>query len=177
MFHFVRFITIFSIFVAAPLHAQEKVKHQVLGLFMPERELDLRDTMEKLENIKLVSIDYKNAEAVFEYDVKKAFGSAKPQQVVERFDNVMRQASFGTFGIKPLRTMPLEKLKWIEIPVAGLDCKACSLVAYESIFKLEGVEQATASFRAGLVTALIDPEKTDRAKLEAALKKKGVTLR
>ncbi len=39
-------------------------------------------------------------------------------------------------------------------------------------FKLLGVEQATASFKVGLVTAWIDPAKTDRAMLEEALRKK-----
>ena len=82
-----------------------------------------------------------------------------------------------TFGAKPLRTTSLDKLKLIEIPVAGLDCKACSLAAYEAVYKLEGVERATASFREGKVTALIDPTKTDRAKLEAALKKREVDVK
>ena len=39
--------------------------------------------------------------------------------------------------VKPLRSVPLEKLKLIEIPAAGLDCKACCWAAYESIYKLE----------------------------------------
>jgi hypothetical protein len=71
----------------------------------------------------------------------------------------------------------VDTLKLIEIPVAGLDCKACCLAAYESIYKLDGVERATASFREGRVTALVDPEKIDRSKLEDALKKRGVQLK
>ena len=47
----------------------------------------------------------------------------------------------------------------------------------EAIYKIEGVEYATASFKEGRVTALIDPGKTERAVLEAALKKKGVELK
>jgi hypothetical protein len=39
------------------------------------------------------------------------------------------------------------------------------------------VERATASFREGRVTALIDPQKTDRAKLKAALQRRGVTVK
>jgi copper chaperone CopZ len=61
--------------------------------------------------------------------------------------------------------------------VLGLDCKGCCLGAYESIAKIEGVEQATASFKLGLVTALIDPAKTNRAALETALKQRNVTLK
>jgi cation transport ATPase len=90
---------------------------------------------------------------------------------------LLRSASRSTFGIKPLRSIPLEKLRLIEIPVAGLDCKACSLGAYEAIYRLDGVERATASFREGRVMALIDPEKMDRARLEAALKKRGVEVK
>ena len=47
----------------------------------------------------------------------------------------------------------------------------------EAIYKIDGVEQATASFKAGLVTALINPEKTNRAALEEALKMKQVELK
>ena len=50
------------------------------------------------------------------------------------------------------------------------------LAAYEAVYKLDGVERATASFREGRVTALIDPSKTDRKALEDALKKRGVSL-
>ena len=53
----------------------------------------------------------------------------------------------------------------VVIPAAGLDCKACCLAAYETISGIDGVEQATASFKEGRITALIDPLKTDRAKL------------
>lgn len=153
--------------------AAEQVKHQVTGLFMPEREQDLRDAVAKIPDVKLVSIDYKKAEAVFDYDVK-TFG--KPDQAIQKLDGLLKTASNRTFGIKPLCTTPREKLTLIEIPVAGLDCKACSLAAYEAIYRLDGVEQATASFREGRVTALVNPTKIDRARLEDALKKKGVRV-
>jgi hypothetical protein len=38
------------------------------------------------------------------------------------------------------------------------------------------VEHATASFKDGKATALIDPEQTDRAAIETVLKERGVTL-
>jgi hypothetical protein len=65
----------------------------------------------------------------------------------------------------------------VEIPVVGLDCKACCLAAYEAIYRLDGVEQATASFQVGLVTAWIDPAQTNQALLEEALRKKEVALK
>ena len=157
--------------------APSSFRHQITGLFMKEREQDLREAIEKVPQVKLVSIDFDNAEATFAYDPVKVFPGAKTEQIVQRFDNLLKTASSHTFGIKPLRSVPLEKLRRIEIPVAGLDCKACCLAAYESVYKLEGVEWATASFREGRVAALIDPEKIDRAKLEAALKKRGVQVK
>lgn len=149
-------------------------KHQVTGLFMAEREADLKETFQKIPQMTLVAIDFKNAEITVEYVPAKVFPGAKPNQVIERFDNMVRSASNSTFGIKPVRTIPAEKLTRIEVPVEGLDCKACTLAAYEAVYKLDGVELAFASFRDGKVVALIQPEKTDRAKLEDALKKKGV---
>src|SRR4051794_14531335 len=91
--------------------APRPVKHQVTGLFMKERAQDLREAVEKLPQIKLVSTDFENAEATFAYDVAQAFPGAKPEQVVERFDKLLRAASGHTLGIKPLRSVPLEKLK------------------------------------------------------------------
>ena len=151
-------------------------RHQITGLFSPDREGDLRLLFEKIPEIKLVSIDYKNAEAVLDYP-PKLFSGAKAEQLIQRLDNLIRQASNGTFGAKALSSVPLEKLMLIEIPVSGCDCKACSLAVYETVYKLEGVERATASFKEGMVRAWIHPEKTDRAKLEAALRKRQIPLR
>lgn len=155
----------------------QPIKHRVTGLFSPDRQDDLREVVKKLPDVKLISIDYKNSEATFAYDSAKLFSGAKPEQISERFDAMLRSASFATFGIMPLCTTPKDKLKFVEIPVVGLDCKACCLAAYESVYRITGVEQATASFKDGLVTAWIDPEKTDQAALEDALKKKNVQLK
>lgn len=136
--------------------------------------------LEKLPQITLVSIDYQNAEATFRYDAKKTFGdNATPQQVIERFDNLFLYSLLrGTFGIKPPLALPRDQLQLVEIPVVGLDCLACSFAAYNMVQRMLGVEQATSSFKTGLVTAWIDPAKTNRAVLEALLKRgRGVTLK
>ena len=73
-----------------------------------------------------------------------------------------------------MSTTPREQLQRVEIPIAILDCRACCLAAYESISKIEGVTQATASFKEHRLTALIDPAKTNQAALEEALKKPGM---
>jgi copper chaperone CopZ len=154
------------------------VKHRVTGLFAPDRQADLRELVQdKLPGVRLVAIDYETSEAIFNYDADKLFNKPKPEQIPERFDNLLRSVSHSTFGIRPLCAIPKDKLERIEIPVAGLDCKACCLAAYESIYRIDGVERATASFRDGLVTALIDPAKTTRLALEEALKKRNVTLK
>ena len=153
------------------------IKHQITGLFCPERERDFQSLCaEKLARFKLVSVDYANAEATFDYDPPKEFPGANPTQIIERFDKELKNASRHTFGAKPLRTTPKEKLKLVEFAIVGLDCKACSLAVYEIIYRLKGVEQATASFNDGKATALIDPEQTDRAAIETVLKERGVTL-
>jgi copper chaperone CopZ len=79
--------------------------------------------------------------------------------------------------VKPLSPTPRDQLTRVEIGVLGLDCRGCALGAYEAVAKLDGVEQATASFKEGRVVAWIDPKKTDRATLEAALKKKNIELK
>ena len=82
----------------------------------------------------------------------------------------------GTFGLKPPSSTPKNQLKRVEIPVLGLDCKACCLAAYEIVARLDGVEQATASFKEGRISALIDPKRIQITQIEAALKERGVTL-
>lgn len=175
-------LTLALLFTATICGADDKapepasIKHRVTGLFSPDREDDLREVIQKLPDVKLVSIDFPTSEAAFTYDAAKLFPGAKPEQHLERFDDLLRSVSSSTFGIAPLCKTPKDKLTRIEIPVVGLDCKACCLAAYEAIYKIEGVEQATASFKDGRVTALIDPEKTNRPALEEALKSKRVEL-
>jgi copper chaperone CopZ len=152
-------------------------KHRVTGLFNKEREGDLREAVKKLTDVAIVGIDFDTGEVTFSYDPLKLLGKGNEKQLLERFDNLIRNASNHTFGVRALCTTPREKLTRIEIPVAGLDCRGCELSAYEVIFKIDGVEQATCSFKAGMMTALIDPEKTNKGALEEALKKRNVTLK
>lgn len=154
----------------------QQVVHRVTGLFSPDREADLRTALDKLTGIRLVTLDFDHAEATFEYDPAITFPGASSEQVVEQFNNSLRQASNHTLGIKAVCTVPRDKLVRIEIPIAGLDCKACCLAVYEILAQQEGVEQATASFKDARATALIDPGKTDRTKLESALREREVPI-
>lgn len=149
---------------------------QVTGLFAPSRENDLKTVFATLSDLQLKSIDFANAEITVEFDPSKAFPGAKPEQYVERLDNLVRNASRYTFGIQPRRKMPLDQLTRIEIPAAGLDCRACELAAYEMVYKLPGVEMATANFREGRVVVYVRADVTDRMKIETVLRERGVTL-
>jgi copper chaperone CopZ len=171
-------IILSSIILCSSAFAEEH-KHSITGLFSPDRVDDLQQVVATLPNIKLVRVDYATAEATFDYDPAVAFADTKPEpdKIVERFDGMLKQASRHTFGCKALRTTALDKLTMVEVSVAGLDCKGCCLAAYDAVYRLPGVECATASFKAGKVTALLDPEKADRAMLEAALKQRGVEIK
>lgn len=170
-------VAAFSAMADEPAAGVSIHKHQVTGLFAKSREQDLRDLVAQIPGLTLKEIDFVTAEVSLEYDAEKQFPGAKPEQIVERLDAQFRDRSRHTFGVKALCALPADKLQQVEIPVVGLDCKACCLGAYEAIFRLPGVETATASFQEGLVTARIDPNKVDKNRLEMALKERGVQLK
>jgi hypothetical protein len=144
---------------------------------MPERMDDFRRLLLQCPEAKLSKIDFQTATAAIDYAADSdLFRDAKPEQIVERLNNRVRHLSGHTLGLKPLSAIPRDKLERVEIPIIGLDCKACSLAAYDILARAEGVEQATASFRDGLATAWIDPDKTNRAALKEALMQRGVSL-
>ncbi len=154
----------------------ERITYRALGLFAPDREKDLRAAFGELPDFKLIAVNFDDAEITVEFAPAKLFPGQKPERVTELVNDKVRAATQGTFGVKPRRTVARDKLQQVVIPAAGLDCKACCLAAYEAVAGIDGVEQATASFKDGRVTALIDPTKTDKSKLEEALRKKGVDL-
>ncbi len=160
---------------APPLQAGPYT-YRVVGLFSKDREADLRVAFEQLPDFKLSKVNFDDAEVTVEFAPAKLFPNQKAERVTELVNDKLRQASGHTFGVKPRRTVPREKLQQVVIPAAGLDCKACCLAAYEIVAGIDGVEQATASFKEGRVTALIDPARTDRGKLVEALTKRGVKV-
>ena len=164
----------------AALHAEPPVKGfaaQIDGLFEPTREQDLKDLFAtKLPHLRLVSVDFATANATVAYDPLKTWPGQKAEKLPELLSNELGGPSRGTFRAKPISTTPADKLATVEIAVAGCPCRGCSYAAYRMVFQLPGVERATASFKAGKVTALVDPTKADRARLEEALKKGGVDV-
>jgi len=174
--------TLFLAVFAAAAHAEDKppqpqpVTLRINGLFEPSREADLRAALEKLPAVALVSLDFEHGEGVFNYDPAVAFKDTKPENVVERFAEHLRNASHQTFSVAPRVTTPREKLSRVEVTVVPIDCKACGLALHEIVSKINGVAQALVSRKDGRIIALIDPEKTNRAALEEVLKKREVKL-
>lgn len=154
----------------------QTVTYRVMGLFAPDRQDALREAVAQLPDVKLESIDFAAGEATFSFDPAVALPGVKPEQFLERLSQNLRKVPGSTFSLHPPLGVPRKQLKQIKIPVAGLDCQGCCLGAYEIVAKLDGVAQATASFKAGLITATVDPTKVDQAAIENALTAKGVTV-
>ncbi len=165
--------------------AEARVRCRITGLFQPDRVDDLRrqgGTLRHVQGdasaeIRLVEVDYDNAEATFAYDPDaRPLKDATPEQVRERIDPLLRNASGGAFSALPPRTLPADRRQEIRIGVAGLDCKGCAFAAYRALAKLDGVDRATVDFHRGLATARVDPSKCNREALVAALKKAEVDV-
>ncbi|MFO0877436.1 MAG: hypothetical protein U0840_08680 [Gemmataceae bacterium] len=163
---------------ADDLKSPRQATYRVTGLFRPDRVTDFREVMKEIPEVKLVSLDATLNEATVEFVPARAFaGASRPIQFLQMLDNQVRSISRHTFGLYPQHSHPRPKLTQVTIRVAGCQCKACSLGAYEAIHRLSGVEQATACFTVGQVTALVDPAKIDRARLVAALKQREVDVK
>jgi hypothetical protein len=165
---------------AQPTKAEPKVEritYRAIGLFSPEREKALRAGFDDLSpDFKLVSVNFNEAEITVEFSPAKLWPGQKPERVAELVNDKVRQATSHTLGVKPRRDVPRDKLKTVTIQARGCNCAACNLAAYEIVAGVEGVYQATASFKDERISALIDPTKTDQVKLEDALRKRGVDV-
>ena len=168
-------------FVALHLHADES-KHRIIGLSEPSREQDLRDQVKTMPEVELAALSFDSAEVTFRYDPAKLMPGYNPKKppapeaITKRLEDLLRAASNGTFTMVPLSTQPADKLQKIELSCGLLDCKGCRYGAYIAIAKLDGVERATVNEKA-LLTVWIDPAKTNREALVAALKKGRVELK
>ena len=155
----------------------QEITHRIMGLCCLDRQDDLRAALKKMKGVELVRIDFDRAEATVLYDPVRLFPQDKEDRYNEVFNNLLRASSDYTFELKSSPSLPQDKLTLVEIAVIGLDCKGCCLGTYNAVARLEGVDRATACSKRGLVTAWIDPSKTNREALEKALKNAGVTLK
>lgn len=155
----------------------ERVTYRITGLFSRDREKHLRTGFEALApDFKLVAVNFDEAEVTIEFSPAKQWPGQKPERVAELVNDKVRGATNHTFGVKPRRDIARDKLQLVTIPASGCECLGCNLAAYEAVAAVDGVYWATASFKEGKVSVLFDPSKADRAKLEDALRKKGVDL-
>lgn len=152
---------------------ERPLKLSVFGLFIPERADDFRKLMQEYPEAKLVELDFETASATIVYARQN---DAPPEQLIQWLDNRVRLLSGHTLGLKPPSGIPRDKLERIEIPIIGLDCKACSFAVYQILAGVDGVEQATASFHDGLAVVWIDTAITDREAIRTALTARGVQL-
>jgi hypothetical protein len=172
------FASLFVASLAADLHAAPSVEisRRVLGLFEPSRVDDLKQLVPTLPGVELVQLDYASTVAVWRLDpalVMTNYNAKKPpteEQLAQRLDSLLGAASIRTFALKPLAGIPAEKAILVQLRPPILDCRGCRFAVYNSIAKLEGVEIATVG-KDGLISARIDPAKTDQQTLRAALKK------
>lgn len=150
---------------------------RVIGLFEPARGDELERVLRQISEVKLMRLDRELAEVTLAYDPNcDLLKTASPEQLVERISDRLRNLTRHTMKLTARSEVPRDKLERVEIPILGLDCQACCLAAYEALAQIEGVEQATASFREKQAVAWINPEKTSRTELEMALQRRGVKI-
>jgi copper chaperone CopZ len=155
----------------------ERITYRVVGLFSKDREKALRAGFDDLApDFKLISVNVDEAEIIVEFSPAKLWPGQNPERVAELVNDKVRQATSHTLGVKPRREIPRDKLQTVTIAARGCNCPGCNLAAYEIVAGVEGVYQATSSFKDSRITALIDPTKTDQTKLEEALRKRGVDV-
>ena len=155
--------------------------YRVVGLFEPEREQDLKEVIKILPALDLVSLNYETTEATFRYDVSKLINAYNPKKppnpetIEKNIDNLLRNASNGTFTLKPGPPLSKDKLQDVKLEVGILHCRGCRYGAYQVVAKVEGVEQATITPN-GQLTAWIDKAKTNQGAIEEALKKARIDV-
>lgn len=174
-----------AVVAAHPAAAEDvQVTYRLAGLFQPDRVDDLKRQASELPvsnnapvEVKLVSVDYDTAVVTFGYDSEsQSFKARQPDQVFQHIDNLVRNASRGSFHLFRLSEVKADQLREERIAVAGLDCKGCAFGAYRAIATIDGVDRAVVSFKEGHVTARIDPAKTNRKALVEALQKAQVDV-
>ena len=75
--------------------------YHVTGLFEPDREPALRAAVEKIPGVRLTSVDLDLGQATFAYDPAVAFKGTKPDKILERLDQLLRNASGHLLSLRP----------------------------------------------------------------------------
>ena len=178
------FIALISLCFVATLRAEEQTMTvRIIGISDPSRVEDFRTALKSVPELQLVSVDGEKASAVLRYEVSAIITKPKPKpddlapaKIVAQIDNLVGKASVRTFTVTEPTGFAEDKLAKVEVKVGVLDCKGCRYGAYIAIAKLDGVERATVNSANRTLTAWIDPARTNKEALVAALKKARVEL-
>jgi copper chaperone CopZ len=163
----------------AAIAGDAEVKYRLTGLFQPDRVDDVRRQAGTLRindpdapaEVRLVNVNYETCVVTFAYDAKsRPFANKNQSQIQELINNLLQHATRGSFQVYPPSGLKPDQLTQECIAVAGLDCKGCAFGAYRAVAAIDGVERAVVSFKEGSVTVWINPSKTNRAAIVAALK-------
>jgi len=157
--------------------------YRLVGLFEPSRAEEFRKLLaEELPELKVDRIDFEKAEVTLRYELASLFSDGKvpkgftAEKLREKIDQTIRGKSKGTFQITwPSSVAPGQQTR-VDIKVGVLDCRGCRFGVYQIVAKIDGVERASVTSDTHVLTAWIDPAKTNREALEAALKKSQVQL-
>ena len=152
---------------------------RLTSLFQPDRVEEVRQSIESMNpEIKVLDIDYETSIATFRFDAQKLYPGANTEKnLVYQFGQTLRTHTRGVVEALELPDTPLDKVQEVTIPIAGLDCRGCSYGAYLSVYKLPGVDYATANFRKGELYARIDSRTdTNEQTLREALLNKKIHL-
>ena len=162
------------------LHGEDKeYRWRLTSLFQRDRVEEVRQAIESMNpEVKVLDIDYSTSIATLKFDAKKLYPGARTEKnLVYQFGQSLRTHTRGVVESLAIPDTPTDKIKEVTIPIAGLDCKGCSYGAYLSVYKLPGVDYATASFHKGELYARIDTRTdTSEQTLREALLKKKITL-
>ena len=173
-----------TLVLTTPLRAEEQTSTvRIIGISDPSRVEDFRTAVKSVPELQLVSVDGDKASAVFRYEVTAIITKPKPkpadlapEKILEQLNNLLGKASVHTFSVTAPTGVAEDKLAKVEFKVGVLDCKGCRYGAYIAIAKLDGVERATVNSANRTLTVWIDPAKTNKEALAAALKKARVEL-
>ncbi len=173
-------IVLTSILVSAG-SAQDESGHEeaafrVLGLFMKVRVEAFEKAVEEIEDLEVVSVDFKTGEAKLRLSGPLKLQRDDRGNQLRILNERVHIGTKGAFEIAAAQVRPLSKRKKLMFAIKGHDCLGCSFGAYRAVYKLKGVYRVTADFGEGHLIAWIDPKVTDRETLEVELARKKVVL-
>ncbi len=133
------------------------VSGRVIGLFHPDQISRLRDAVEAIPGISIQKLDYQSSTATFTFS-DELYYDGDLKRTREAIDRMLRGSTNGMFEFLP-KVEEEENWKQVIIPIAGLDCMACSYAAYLAVCKIGGVCRATADFGRGKLEVWIIEKK------------------